>query len=61
MANAKAFYEALEADMSADFARGYTDARLKLGFNNPEQSPEYEDGYNAAIADDYWTKLQAGK
>lgn len=43
--------EAIEAVITADYSHGYTDFALGLGFNNPKQSPEYEDGYNQARLD----------
>lgn len=43
--------EAVLEVMTADYAAGYTDAALGLGFHNPKQSPEYEDGYNQAKID----------
>lgn len=44
-------HEWLEQNMTADYAAGYTDAAIGLGFHNLKQSPEYEDGYNDALRD----------
>jgi hypothetical protein len=44
-------YEWLDTNMTADYAVGYTDAACGYGFNNPKQSPEYEDGFNDAKRD----------
>lgn len=44
-------HEWLAENMTADYAAGYTDAALGLGYQNAKQSPEYEDGFNAARRD----------